>query len=351
MYPSKDDKFYGIFVKNFEENMSKYFDINKAIIKGRGKSKYDKIKKYLIYFKEVSKKIKQGKYDFIYVHYIGHSLLPFLFLSKYLNKPLILNAHGSDVLSNSKINQFIQKKVQKIVKNADLIVVPSHYFKHIVIDIFNINQSTIFVSPSGGIDTNLFRPITSITNDSIFTIGYVSRIDEGKGWDTLLKSVKLLVENNIKNFKVIMIGGGSQEEELLEMIQSLELNSLVNYVGKIPHNELVTYYNKMNVFTFTTRLAESLGLVGLEAMACGSPVIGSSIGGLKEYIKPNYNGDLFEPNSEKELFEKLKYFMELNDDELSLYSQNAIKTASLYESDLVTKSLKNKIEEVLYAKV
>jgi glycosyltransferase involved in cell wall biosynthesis len=351
MYPSEDDKVYGIFVKNFEKNMEKYFTINKIVISGRGKNKLEKIKKYFTYLKEVSKEIKKNNYNFIYIHNIGHSLLPLLFLSNYLKKPLILNAHGSDVLSKNKTNRLIQKIVKKIVKNANLIVVPSHYFKDIICDRFDINQSNVFISPSGGIDTNLFKPIKPSIKHFTFTIGYVSRIDEGKGWDTLLKAIKLLIDNNINNFKVMIIGGGSQEREFQAMIQKLQLGDIINYIGKVPHSELVIYYNKMDVFTFTTRLAESLGLVGLEAMACGVPVIGSSIGGLKEYIKPNYNGDLFETNNQNELFKKLKYFINMDKETINSYSKNSIQTANLYGSDLVTKNLKQKLDDIIYEKI
>lgn len=344
MYPSKEDIFYGIFVKNFEKNMGNYFVVKRVVIKGKEKNKIQKILKYVKFFKEVYIEVKKGNYNFIYVHYIGHSLIPFIFLKKNLKKPLIINAHGSDVLTNSRIGKFIQKLVIPVIKRANMVVVPSEYFKDIVHNIFMIEKEKIFISPSGGIDTKLFKP--KFFNKDIFTIGYVSRIDKGKGWDVLLEAVNLLKEKNYK-FRVLIIGSGVEEKLFLQKIRELKLENIVEYVGAKPHNKLVDYFNQMNVFAFTTRLAESLGLVGLEAMACGVPVIGSNIGGLKTYIKPGFNGELFEVGNIKNLYEKLKFFLEMDKEKYEMYSKNAITTAKEYSSEKVVIDLIQKIKEII----
>lgn len=348
MYPSSESPFYGIFVKNFENQLKDDFNISKVVLKGRGKSKLEKIKKYFIFFKNVIKYIKENDYDLIYVHYIGHSLLPVLLVKNYINKPLILNAHGSDVLTISKSAKIIQKLVAPIIKSASLIVVPSHYFKNVVQDKFILDESHIFISPSGGVDTKLFKPL-KVKRSELFTIGYVSRIDSGKGWDTLLDAVYLLKNNNI-DFKVLMLGSGSQEDLLLKKIADLDLEHIIEYVGPKPHEELVGYFNEMDLFAFTTRLAESLGLVGLEAMACGVPVVGSKIGGLQDYICENENGLFFEVGNSKELFEKILYMYE-HQSLLIKMKEKARDTALIYDKNKVSKAMVNTLNEVINEKI
>lgn len=315
MYPSKHNPTYGIFVKNFENSLiSEGCEFPyKAIIGDRDKNLLKRTINYLYFFIKVITYYNNKDYDLIYVHYIAHSLLPFLFVRKCIHKPLVINAHGSDVFPRTTIGKLIQKIVTPIVKQADLIVVPSAFLKKNVEALFEINEKRIFVSPSAGINTELFRPVVPGKQNGIFTIGYVSRIEQGKGWDTLLNAIKILKEKGFDNYKVLVIGGGSKKGELFSMVQRNQLQDVVKLVGIVPHEELTYWYHRMDVFVFSTELPESLGLVGLEAMACGVPVIGSDIGALKDYIKDGINGQLFKPGDARQLALFVESFSELTE--------------------------------------
>ena len=346
MYPSKTYPFYGIFVQNFENQLTdKDINSTKVVIEGRGISKIDKIKKYIKFFTNTYKALKKNNYDLIYVHYVGHSLLPLLLFKHLISKPLVVNAHGSDIFTNSKIGQLIQKLVTPIIKKAQMIVVPSEYFCKVVEDKFSIQEQNIFVSPSGGIDTNLFKPL-DIEKKDIFTIGYVSRIDEGKGWDVLLDAVYLLKQKQLK-FKVLLIGSGSQSEQMFQKIKVLDLSDVVDCLGVKPHEELPHYFNQMDVFVFPTELPESLGLVGIEAMACGVPVIGSDVGALPGYIKPGINGELFTPGDAKELADKIQGFILMNSKKLLLYRQASSETARAFDTANVYRDIYFRLGELI----
>lgn len=337
LYPSKEYPFYGTFVKNFEIQLSsKNFIFEKAVISGKASSKIAKIKKYLQFFKNVIHLVNKDDYDLIYVHYVSHSLLPLLFVRHLLKKPLVLNAHGSDVLVNSKLSLFIQKLVTPIIKKANLLVVPSKYFQEVVQQKFMIDKSKIFISPSGGIDTKLFRPLNYKKKNDVFTVGFLSRIDKGKGWDVLLKSMSLLKD---KKIRLLLVGSGSQENEMKEMIKQLGLNKIVELHGAQPHDKLPHYFNQMDIFAFTTRLAESLGLVGLEAMACGVPVVGSNIGGLPSYIEDGVNGKLFESGNSTELARCIEEFMIMDKNKFDKYKNNALETSKKYDSQIISEKL------------
>ena len=104
----------------------------------------------------------------------------------------------------------------------------------------------------------------------------------------------------------------------------------------------------MNLFTFTTRLNESLGLVGLEAMSCGIPVLGSNIPALREYIYPNTNGDLFEMDNPMELFKKIDNFISLPIEKKKSLSNTARKTALMYDATKTAQSLNLKITQFIH---
>lgn len=349
MYPSASHPFYGIFVKNFENSIvSNGGEVIKIIIEGRAKNRLKRLLDYIYFFTKVLVTILRNEYDLIYVHFMGHSLLPLVPIRMFIRKPLVINAHGSDVVGTSIVNKLIQNLVSVVVRKADLIVVPSHYFVNLVAKKFSIAKQNIFVSPSGGIDTLLFRPTDNAAKENtLFTIGFVSRIDDGKGWNTLLLSAKELKNRAVIPFQIIMIGSGAQENDLKTMIAELELHNEVEYLGPIPHHDLPAFFAQFNLFVFPTRLSESLGLVGLEAMACGTPVIGSNIGGLKGYIKSGYNGELFEPGNYQELAQKIERFMILDHAEQKLYAKNAIATAKNYDSELTNAILQEKLSNLI----
>ncbi len=349
MYPSKLYPVYGIFVKNFETLLnSEGCDFSrKAVLRGRSKNLILRSMNYISFASKIFYIVIRNDYDVMYVHYVGHSLIPLLFIRVFVRKPLVVNAHGSDVLPTTKLGYFIQHLVAPIVRGANLVVVPSQYFKEMVVERYQIDERNVYVSPSSGIDTKLFKPGSDVPHE-IFTIGYVSRIDQGKGWDILLNAVKIIRDMRSYKFRLLIIGGGSEEKELRNMVSQYSLHDQVELVGVVKHDKLPDWYRKMDVFVFpTTRSAESLGLVGLEAMSCGVPVIGSDIGGLKGYIEGGFNGELFAVGDEEALIVMLQKFLSLSDIEMKAYRLQAVRTALRYDSKEVTVRLKQKLMQLI----
>jgi glycosyltransferase involved in cell wall biosynthesis len=348
MYPSSGNPTYGVFVRNFETQMSACgFDVTKIIIEGRGRNVFEKLSKYASFLYRTVTALNKCEYDLVYVHYIGHSLFPFLFAKKHTGRPLVINAHGGDVLTTTQLGNFIQKWVSPIIRKADLVVVPSNYFAEIVSEKFSVSADRIFISPSGGVDGQLFKPEASTCRSGLLTFGYVSRIDEGKGWDILLLAVDRLLKTGIRNFQVLMAGGGAQVEQLQAMLKGLNLGEHVHYIGPVAHQELPHFYHQMDLFVFPTKLPESLGLVGLEALACGLPVVGSAVGALPYYIKSGYNGKLFPPGDSAQLAVCLQEMMAYGSDTMHTYKINAAKSARCYESVLIRQEMKLKLEQVV----
>ncbi len=346
IYPSKKDVVYGIFVKNFINSLENTPDlsINTIVIKGRNYTLFDRIRKYLIFYLEILYKVLFKKYDLIYVHIITHATPPLRLISYIKKLPLVFNIHGEDLLTQTKLATYLLKLAIPLIKEAKMIVVPSYFFKIKTMEYLPfINQNKIFISPSGGINNNIFKP--TIRKNKEITIGYISRIDRGKGWDILLKSIVLLKNKGITP-KVIFAGSGTEITLLKKMRDDLMLEN-VEYLGIFDQDELSSIYNNLDLFIFPTMLEESLGLVAIEAMACGCPIIGSKIGGLTDYIKENINGYYFEPGNAVDLAQKIQLFLSLSEKQKNEFKSNAIITSKEYDAKIISMKLNQKLLDII----
>ena len=141
-----------------------------------------------------------------------------------------------------------------------------------------------------------------------------------------------------------MAGRGAEQEKMLTMIVEKGLKECVEYVGPIPHEELPDLFNRFDVFIFPTRRkSESLGLVGVESLACGIPVVGSNIGGIPGYVEDGVNGFLFEPGNVEDLLQKIKIFIKMDSDARLEMSRQARLSAYKYETKRVMNELYEKI--------
>ncbi|WP_243293144.1 glycosyltransferase [Bacillus sp. FJAT-47783] len=333
MYPSEDAPNYGVFVRNTEKILlDAGCQIDRTVLY-KETNKYFKLIKYLIYYFLIICKTLIRKYDMLYVHYAAHNAVPVLFL-KVICKDLVIytNVHGTDVVPQIPSQEKYQPYVKKLLKKSTCVITPSNYFKELVKKKYNLNNR-IEVFPSGGINSNIFYQRTDRESsfnelgiDSSYKyIGYVSRIDVGKGWEVFLTSLKNLKEEQYfdnNKIKALIVGDGKDKERFENMVNEFGLGEIIVHYPLLPQKKLNAIFNAIDVFCFPTK-GESLGLVGLEAMACGTPVIGSSVGGLLDYIIDGENGLLFKVGSSDDLTNKLKNFFTFSEDKRRELSRQA----------------------------
>jgi glycosyltransferase involved in cell wall biosynthesis len=138
-----------------------------------------------------------------------------------------------------------------------------------------------------GVDTSLFRPMHLVREPVIL---YVGSILPSKGCDFIIKSVATLEVRPTVRF-ICHVSDSKYQEELVELAKELNVSISFDY---LPHQlELVHAYNTVYLTVFAT-LLEPLGLVPLESMACGTPVVGIAEAGIRETIKHDINGLLTE---------------------------------------------------------
>ncbi|MGX5913530.1 glycosyltransferase [Aliidiomarina sp. Khilg15.8] len=349
MFPSSKDPLKGIFVKRFVDSLSErgvQFEVV-ALDSAPGITKTRKLAAYLKYFLRAIKALWRFDGDFVYVHYLSYNLLPFLLFPK-LSKPLVLNAHGSDVVPVSRFASMVQNVVTPVLSRAQLVVVPSTYFAGKVQQKYPVRDANLFVSPSAGVNTDEFKPAlkSEAPPRSDLVVGFVSRVEAGKGWEVLLDAIKYIVADEEIPIKCKMYGSGLDTKALKQQINEHELNDVVEFMGYAEPEQLPEIMRGFDVFVFPTKRQESLGLVGVEALASGVPVIASEIGAIPEFVQEAYNGFLFEMGNAKALAGKIQAFHRLSGPQRSVMQEQARRTGIEFSGKQVASRMLNKLQEL-----
>lgn len=352
MYPSDESPNYGVFVKNFCNMLNVQGIHNDKVVLTKQNGYLNKLIGYVKYFFSALRRTKSYNPDIVYIHYGAHNAIIAIFLKLFTKRRVFINLHGSDVVPENKIHKALQPLVRVALKKCDNIVVPSEYFKDIVSNEFSISSKKIEVFPSAGVNNNVFYIKSEEENIELLKklnleketslIGFVSRIDYGKGWDIFLNAISILSKDSefIKDKKFIFIGDGKEKEKFYDLMEKHDLNKYIIHKPLVTQKDLNDYYNIMDLFVFPTmRKGESLGLVAIEAMTCRVPVIASDMAAPKYYVKDNYNGFKFQPGSAEELAKKIKFWYGLNDDEKEKIKNNARSFSNEFSTSVISENL------------
>jgi D-inositol-3-phosphate glycosyltransferase len=135
---------------------------------------------------------------------------------------------------------------------------------------------------------------------------YVGRFDQRKGIETLVRSCAILKQNaeRAENLRVVIVGGsdatksdGRERQRIEQLVDELGLREYVIFAGRIGHDRLPLYYTAADVCVIPSHY-EPFGLVAIEAMGCGTPVVASDVGGLKFTVVPEQTGLLVTPQDD-----------------------------------------------------
>lgn len=244
--------------------------------------------------------IKNEGIDLIHSHYAFPQGFLGAFLSKKFDIPHILTLHGSDVLRLSK-NPVGKYFFNYAVKNCDNLVCVSNYLKNELIKSKCTCKTKKIDVVYNGVDTDLFYENGNDKNYGLFVGSFVKQ----KGIEILIESVKDL------DFEFILIGDGELFKNFSDKINNEGIEN-IKLLGKKNQNETAEYIRNCS-FLVLPSISEGLGMVLLEAMACGKPVIGTKVGGIPELIKDEYNGFLVPPNNPDELRKKIEILINNNE--------------------------------------
>ncbi|WP_235427277.1 glycosyltransferase family 4 protein [Cohnella kolymensis] len=142
-----------------------------------------------------------------------------------------------------------------------------------------------------GVDTGRFRPSRRRSAAKAFRVLFAGRLIPRKGVPVLLKAAKLAGRVSSRPIQVVIAGGSSRSgyaNKLKALSRSLRVNA--RFLGAVPHTRIHRVFRRADIFVCPSQKHEAFGLVNVEAMSSGLPVIASSNGGIKEIVRHNRNG-------------------------------------------------------------
>jgi len=158
-------------------------------------------------------------------------------------------------------------------------------------------RAPIVVIPNG-VDFNKFGFIERQKNKVIIT---TSRLVKKNGVDSLIKALLFLPAD----YRLQILGIGPEESRLRSLVTKFKLTERVEFKGLVPQENLAAHLHQAEIFA-RPALSEGLGNSYLEAMACGLPIIGTSVGGIPDFLSDAQTGWFCQPNNPFDLAEKIK---------------------------------------------
>lgn len=241
--------------------------------------------KYLSKLKALKRLIKTFKPDIVHAHYATSYGL-FGALSGF--HPYIISVWGTDVFDFPNAS-FVHRSVLKYnLKKADRILSTSHVMAD---ETRKYTRKEIEITPFGiNLEEFQKRTVTSVFPENSIVIGTIKTLEKVYGINYLIQAfAQLKTKLNDLPLKLLIVGGGSQELELKELVRDLNLEEQTLFTGKVAYEEVPSYHNMLDVYVAASE-SESFGVAVIEASACEKPVVVTNVGGLPEVVDANLTG-------------------------------------------------------------
>lgn len=297
-----------------------------------------------------------GREHFDVIHAHEWMILPCAFCLRYLaDRPLVYSIHSTEYGRRNGLPSDFSRTIHECEGwgsfEASKIIVCSSYMRDHVRWLFNTPDQKIVTIPNGVIENPVrsvpfeFRRIFADDNERI--ILFVGRLVHEKGLGVLIGAIPYLLKDGTK-VKLIVIGDGYAADEMKKLAWDLGIYDKVYFRGYVTDEELHKALKIADVLSVPS-LFEPFGIVTLEGMISGTPVVVSDVGGLSEIVRHEVNGLKVRPNDSLELASSLKRVLTENqlrstlvrnalEDATAKYSWHSIAKATLdvYEKSVAS---------------
>lgn len=298
MYPTKEHLAYGVFVKNQVQQLNEAgIETLLAVNDNPATGKKNVLKKYAKWALNVLATFRKNKRDIslTHAHYVFPSGMFSYYLKKRYNVPYVVTAHGGDINKMAKKSARIQGYTTKILQHADHVIAVGEELAQTIQQDYGIEPTRLSVM-SMGIDRNVFKLGDKQQMQQELGMDcertnflFVGNIIEEKGVSELITAFQQLEEGTATLYCI----GSTKDASFTAKVKALVKSEHIHFIEPMPQAELARYFQAADVFVLPSYI-EGLGLVALEAMSCGTPVIASSVGGLK-YMLADDAGVLVPP--------------------------------------------------------
>jgi len=304
---------------------------------------------------------KLRKFDVIHLHYpfFGGSEIIY-FLDKFRDLKLVLTYH-MDVVGIGLLSKFFRwhtnNVLPRVLDMADKVIVTSwDYAKYSDIGDRLEVEPEKYVEIPCGVNHLLFRP--RLTNKTIMekyelhgkkVILFVGALDKAhyfKGVNVLIQAIDIISDRD--DFRVLIVGEGNLKEGYQTLVESMGLGKKIIFTGFVSDDMLPKYYNVADIFVLPSiDKSEAFGIVSLEAMASGLPVIASDLSGVRSVVDKKRTGLLVKPGSAKNLADMIQFLLK-NPNIASTYGEaGREKVLSQYTWEKIGYRLDNVMQSVV----
>jgi len=254
-----------------------------------------------------------GHYNVIYAHYWLSGLVGKL-LHEWWNVPNLTMFHTLGIIKNMIVGgdePAVRIESEKfLARDSTRVVASTHREQEFLCASFGAGADKTTVIPCG-VNLDLFHPIDKQEARAQTGLGegrivlFIGRIEALKGLDRLIEAVPRL---EIPDLRLVITGGDEYSRDELAKLESLAaklaVRDRVSFLPPMPQEQLPAYYSAADVFVLPSHY-ESFGMVALEALACGTPVVATPVGDLGRIIRRGVTGYIAADNSPDELARKI----------------------------------------------
>jgi glycosyltransferase involved in cell wall biosynthesis len=258
------------------------------------------IQRWLKMRKIFSQTLVENQYDLIVSHF---ALYTFPILNQLHNLPLVIHFHGpwaleSDVEKPKPVAIWVKKQIEKAVyRRSSQFIVLSHTFRDILHQEYQVPLAKIQIIP-GGVDIDRFNINLSPaqTRSQLHwhadrpIIFCIRRLAKRMGLENLITAM-VQIRSKYPDILLYIAGKGALADSLQTQIDELALTDNVKLLGYVPDEQLPLCYRAANFSVVPTVALEGFGLIVVESLAAGTPVLGTPIGGIPEILRP-FSSDL-----------------------------------------------------------
>jgi teichuronic acid biosynthesis glycosyltransferase TuaC len=241
---------------------------------------------------------KQYRFDVLNVHWAYPDGFAGILLGMVFNVPVVVTAHGSDVYIYSKYPG-VRRLLSWTMNKANSVIAVSKALKS-EIEMMS-TKSQVKVIPCAAVDPHRFRMLEKsqcrkelgLPEDKKIVL-FVGNLVHVKGVIHLIEAFNILKDAGQQNLLLILVGDGIDKPVLQDYVRRHDLEATVLVVGRKNHQEIPLWMNSADLFCLPS-LSEGMPNVVIEAMACGSPVVGTRVGGVPDIIKTENLGYVVPP--------------------------------------------------------
>ncbi|UNK18767.1 glycosyltransferase family 4 protein [Paenibacillus sp. N3/727] len=207
---------------------------------------------------------------------------------------------------------WLKKQVEQLsYRRSDSFIVLSEYFRNMLVENYGVGERDVHIIP-GAVDHERFRPhpnreqlrtqLGICPNQPLLFC--IRRLVRRMGIDRLIHAMVDVVRQH-PDTQLFIGGDGPMRAEYEALIHQLGLSSNVKLLGRISNEELVQYYQAADISVVPTLTLEGFGLITVESLACGTPVLGTPYGGTKEILQQLSDDLLFKDGTSESMSQKI----------------------------------------------